>query len=55
MIKETTLGMVVDGQWMIMFKGSKFILKKLLKDIYLPHKKEEDLDCDGLFLNYRPS
>ena len=43
MIKETTLGMVVDGQWMIMFKGSNFILKKLLKDIF--HTRKKVVDC----------
>ena len=47
MIKETTLGMVVDGQWMIMFKGSNFILKKLLKDIFHTRKKRTwtVMDC----------
>ena len=45
MINETTLGMVVDGQWMIMFKGSKFILKKLLKDIFHTRKKRTVVDC----------
>ena len=42
MINETTLGMVVDGQWMIIFKGSKFILKKLLKHT---RKKRTVIDC----------
>ena len=50
MIKETTLGMVVDGQWMIMFKGSKFILKKLLKDIFHTRKKRTVNIPDDRFL-----
>ena len=42
MIKETTLGMVVDGQWMIMF-GIQIYFEET-PERHLPHKKEEVCD-----------